>query len=173
MRGLRPVQRRQIRKATFVTSPLTPDFWKKFWSKVRFTETCWLWTTESGIPWTDYGRIQFECQDYRAPTLSYEYFYGRAPEGLEICHRCDNPPCVNPEHLFVGTHAQNIADAVAKGRALRGSRNGKTNLTEDDVLTIRALHVERVSGCAIARWYGVDPTTIYKILWRKRWGHVD
>lgn len=155
-----------------ISSQLTAENWKKFWSKVQFTNGCWNWTTRSGIL-KYYGCISFNHKQYKAHILSYEYFYGQSvPPGLEVCHHCDNAPCVNPEHLFVGTHAQNLADASAKGRTPRGSRDGNSKLKEDDIPNIRALSAEGVSGIAIGKWYGVDPSTIYKILWGKRWRHV-
>lgn len=91
------------------------------------------------------------------------------PEGLESLHSCDNPPCVNPAHLRWGTHAENMAEAAARGRMARGSKNGQAKLSEAQVYAIRS---DRRSGSAIGREYGVAARTVSQIKRRKAWAHL-
>lgn len=139
--------------------------------------------TEAGcIPWTGsvndrgYGIINsvlVPAGTKRASHVAYELFYGPVPKELCVCHRCDNPICVAPSHLFVGTKAENIADKVAKGRQARGERNGKVLLTEDKVRDIRNRYEGRnESARQLAREYGVSFSCVQDIVYRKTWKHV-
>lgn len=87
---------------------------QRFLSKVEKTDTCWIWTgykTKTG-----YGTFKFKYYPHPAHRFSYQIFKGEIPKGLHICHSCDNPSCVNPEHLWTGTAQQNMIDCVQKGR---------------------------------------------------------
>lgn len=92
---------------------------EKFWSRVKKTKGCWIWT---GATIRGYGQIRYGKGNgklYLAHRLSWQLHYGKAPpSGLGVLHHCDNPPCVNPEHLWLGTQADNAADMVSKGRHL-------------------------------------------------------
>jgi transcriptional regulator with XRE-family HTH domain len=92
---------------------------------------------------------------------------------LFICHDCDNPPCCNPHHLFLGTTQDNTADRDRKGRQVCGSAHYETILTEDDVVVIRVLKKSGWIGREIAEEFGVSPSTIYKICSGKTWSHAD
>lgn len=86
----------------------------RFWEKVMKTDNCWLWigARERG----GYGCIQIKHNNFRAHRLSWELHHGTVPTGMHVLHTCDNPPCVNPTHLFLGTSLDNMADKVRKGR---------------------------------------------------------
>ena len=95
---------------------------------------CWLWggyTGEKG-----YGQIMIGGITYRAHRVSYEQHIGPIPEGMLVCHTCDTPSCINPEHLFVGTAKDNTQDAIRKKRAVIGEANARAKLTEAQVLDI-------------------------------------
>lgn len=140
---------------------------------------CWLWT--GGTNGRGYGKItvgrrpdgsKFGAYAHRA---SWELHCGPIPKGMFILHRCDNPSCVNPEHLFLGTPADNVHDMLAKGRQAamplprRGETNNKAKITEADVIAIRAT---RDNQDAVAAAYGVSQTVISNVRLRKSWTHV-
>jgi signal transduction protein with GAF and PtsI domain len=99
-------------------------------------------------------------------------FRGALPPGLDVCHRCDVRACVNPEHLFLGTRAVNMADAVAKGRTARGERQHLAKLCSDDVRQIRARAARGESGPALAKEFGVSRRAVLSVLTRRTWAHV-
>lgn len=160
-------------------SDLLQEELDRFFSKVnkRASNGCWGWT--AGL--THYGYGQFSL--YRllgytpitAHRLSYIIHKGRIPEGLVICHKCDNRKCINPDHLFLGTQADNIEDMHKKGRASGGSSPGAKNpaaiLTEEQVLEIVGLFGKQ-SQVSIAKAYGVSPNTISAIKTGKTWSSV-
>lgn len=98
----------------------TPQQIDLFWSKVNRTLGCWLWTRARVC---GYGSVRINKRDRRAHRVAWELTYGAIPNGLWVLHRCDVPLCVRPSHLFLGDHAANMADMVAKGRSLRGERS--------------------------------------------------
>ena len=116
---------------------------KRFWLKVdkRGPDECWEWTGSRLSDW-EYGRIRDNGKNKATHRLSWELHNGEIPEGLLVCHHCDNPPCVNPKHLFLGGHSENQLDSFRKGRRkpLRGERNGGSKLSTYDVLGIRKLY---------------------------------
>lgn len=124
--------------------------------------TCVLWT--GAVKRDGYGKACVEGRRSGAHRVSYEASVGPIPNWMQVCHRCDVPACVNPDHLFLGTFADNMADKIAKGRQnpCVGERSGKAKLSNADVAEIR----RRLVGCArgtqsaLAREYGVNKTTI-------------
>lgn len=111
----------------------------RFWEKVEKTSTCWLWTG-----YTDkdgYGRFRLGKTNVGAHRYSYRIFYGGIGAKLSVCHTCDNPSCVNPAHLWLGTNKDNVRDMFAKGRQpLRaGSRHHKAKLEEWQIPLIRKM----------------------------------
>jgi hypothetical protein len=136
---------------------------------------CWNWTgsfRKSGYGKLNVGSLTDGSRHtVTASRASYETFVGPIPEGLVICHKCDNPKCINPEHLFTGTFKDNYDDMVAKGRVnkARGSRIGISKLTESQVIQIRK---SRKSLAQLATVYGVTENTIRRILNRELWKHV-
>ncbi len=132
---------------------------------------CWGWTgsrTPSG-----YARIGFGRQTYRAHRASWQVHRGPVPAGLCVLHRCDNPICTNPDHLFLGTDLDNIRDRDAKGRQARqrGEASGAAKLCEVDVRAIRAALGYR-NDTALARRYGVTRSLISSIRHRRAWAHL-
>lgn len=140
---------------------------ERFWPKVRKTEGCWLW--EGGMN-GDYGAFDNTSAHHMAWVLTH----GEVPEGQEVCHNCpggDNPRCVNPAHMFLGTRRDNMQDAVRKGRVRRGERHGCARLTAEQVLDIRARYAAGgVSHEALASEFGVSRPTVSLIISRKNWG---
>lgn len=101
--------------------------------------------------------------------FSWLYFKTPIPHGYCVCHSCDNPLCVNPDHLFLGTYADNAKDMVAKRRSLRGERNHRSKLTSSDVAEIRRRHLEGEKQTMIARDYGVGLAAINHIIRGRNW----
>lgn len=99
-----------MKKQTIITQEII----ESFWSKVDKTETCWLWTKSKYRH--GYGCFCAMGTRHKAHRVSYEIAYGKIKDGLFVCHKCDNPSCVNPDHLFLGTHKDNALDMVNKGR---------------------------------------------------------
>jgi hypothetical protein len=109
----------------------------------------------------------------RASRFSYEVFNGEIPEGIEVCHSCDNPRCVRPGHLHLGTHAQNMAESVLRMRSPKGERNGVSKLTESEVNEIRTMYS---SGDylqdELSKMFGVTRPNISKVVRGQRWKTV-
>jgi hypothetical protein len=116
-----------------------------------------------------YGIIAKWPKNVYAHRASYEGHRGPIPDGMFVCHTCDNPGCINPDHLFLGTPADNTADMMEKGRSGRGERKGG-RFTEDDV---RAILQSDERHSALAQRYGVSQSHIHQIKHRKIWSHVS
>jgi hypothetical protein len=131
---------------------------------------CWIW--HGSLNASEYGTFSTaRSYSQHAHRVSYRLFIGAIPDGLFVCHDCDVRYCVRPEHLFLGTHDDNMRDACAKGRQARGNRHGRRKLSADDVRSILASPGEK--GCDLAKRYGVTPGNITMIRQRKIWGDVN
>lgn len=121
-----------------------------------------------------YGKLCHNWKSYRASRLSYQIFIGKIPENMEVCHKCDNTTCVNPNHLFIGTHTDNMRDMSKKGRQniLRGEQKKLSKLKEKDIVEIRIKLKEGLTQKEIGKIYGVDATIIGDIKLNKIWRHV-
>jgi len=144
----------------------------RFWAKVdkRGPDDCWLWTAVR-MP-VGYGKFWHLGKTLLAHRFAMEAS-GASAEGMIVCHRCDNPPCVNPAHLFLGTYKDNRDDMVAKGRAIpaRGAQLPQAVVSETIVSEIRKLRgIERQKDIG-ARW-GISQQTVSEIMLRKIWRHV-
>ena len=111
--------------------------------------------------------------------MSWQLTNGEIPDGLCVCHSCDNPPCVNPKHLWVGTNADNVADKIAKGRLYSGKGAGKgmkhhwSNLTDEDVISIRKLYATgKYPYTKLSKMFNTDMSNIGYIIRRETWTHI-
>jgi hypothetical protein len=146
---------------------------ERFWSRVnkRRKTQCWHWTSDMGSH--GYGRLSLgDGRRMKAHRYSWELHNGPIPKGLCILHKCDNPPCVNPGHLFAGSQLDNIADMVEKKRHRIGEKNPNAVLNEAKVKVIKRLLSEGVKNKDIAVRMGVTRSLISAIKNGKRWGHV-
>lgn len=134
---------------------------------------CWVWTAGINRQRGGYGMFALRKGVIRrAHRIAWELSRDPIPDGIDVLHRCDNPPCVRPDHLFLGTDADNVADMIRKGRAARivGSQRSR-KLTEADVAAIREARSQHVPGPVLAERYGVTKTVIYQVS-RRGWAHV-
>lgn len=134
---------------------------------------CWLWRGAKELRF-GYGKFRHHGISKNAHRASWELFHGPIPSELFVCHTCDVPGCVNPEHLFLGTSDDNNKDRAAKNRTVtrHGEANNKAKLTEEDVRQIRQMYIEGASGVDIAKCFPVNHCAIYDILNDKTWRHV-
>ena len=163
----------------------------RFWSKVSKDGPvplhrpelgpCWLWVARC-LP-SGYGSFWVGTATGKttAQRFSYEFSYGTNPGNLDVCHHCDNPSCVRPDHLFLGTASENALDMVAKGRHSaavhpesipRGERTRHARLTAIQVLEIRSRHAAGESVKQIATDYPVKDAAISHIVTRRNWRHI-
>lgn len=166
--------------------PLTLLGWKhetEFWDKTipEPNTGCWLWMGYYN-DW-GYGRWFKDGEQHRTHRIAYALTHGTVPSDKVVCHRCDNPPCCNPAHLFLGTHDDNRADMRRKGRAQwqqvgwtdrlpRGAARPGARLNDDTVRSIRRRAASGESFVDIAASLDVSRTTILKVVHRVTWKHV-
>lgn len=158
----------------------------RFWSKVIKTDNCWLWTAGRAGSQL-YGAFKIDGIQRRAHRVAWELVNGPIPPGLVVLHACDNPICVNPAHLRLGTNAENSADMVAKGRQAtgehsgsrlhlekrpRGERHHKAKLTEAQVREMRTLAESGVSSPKLAKQFGITKAAVLDIIHRRHWSHI-
>jgi HNH endonuclease len=154
---------------------------ERFWRRVEKGDGtgCWLWTgcvddCGYGVLWV---RREGKDRNEKAHRYSWELANGPIPAGKWVLHSCDNPPCVRPDHLYLGDHQRNMDDMYARGRGRKavGEQHHGAKLTEADVREIRRLYVPRsfVNGTsALARRYGVAQGVVWSIVKRRTWRHV-
>jgi hypothetical protein len=140
---------------------------KRLMAKIRINETtgCWDWT--AGKNRCGYGCFSINRQTRLAHRVSYEMKYGPIREDILVCHSCDNPGCVNPDHLFLGTCAENTADRDAKSRQARGRAHGRAKLADADISAIR--NSTDKTQAQLAKLFGVHQSQISLIRSGKRW----
>lgn len=157
-----------------------------FWAKINKTSSCWLWTASKsphGYGWFSIGR-----KAHRAPRVSWLLHFGPIPQGLFVLHACDTPACVRPDHLWLGTQADNLHDAKLKGRTATGDRNGtrthpearargekqgRAKLTREEVLEIRKRFAAGgIFQRHLAQEFNINRKTVSTIVNRRTWTHV-
>jgi len=146
-----------------------PSLRNRFLAKVKINcvTDCMEWTAAKDG--RGYGMLRVDGASLRAHRVSHELYIGRIPEGMFVCHRCDNPTCVNPGHLFLGTHADNNADRNAKGRQALGEKSGRARLTNEQAAAIRG---SSLSNLKIAELYGISSSQISRIKSGKSWAFM-
>jgi len=145
---------------------------ERFWPKVKKTDGCWIWTagTDEG-----YGAISTthepDCgKKERAHVFAYKRLVGDIPEGMYVCHKCDNRLCVRPSHLFLGTHLDNQRDKLSKGRQPKGSQHGMAKLTDEQVTEIRKLYATgEYLQRELAEKFGIYQQTVSSIVRGTTW----
>lgn len=156
---------------------------ERFWEKVQKTNTCWLWTASQHVSKLPYGEFWDDKSKKLklAHRVSYELAYGPIPDGMKVLHECDNARCVRPDHLFLGTQAENVRDMVAKGRRRggvdtsnqSGEKNKQAKLTAEQVRAMRQRYAANdVYMEQLASEYGISIGHVSVIINRKAWRHV-
>lgn len=147
---------------------------KRFWSHVDITNLmeCWNWTACLGN--RGYGRFRLDKRSVLSHRQAWLLVKGEIPAGLWVLHKCDNRRCVNVSHLFLGTHSDNMADMMSKGRHAepKGELHPQAKLKDDMVLEIRAMAKQGITYSTLARKFGVSRGLIGNIVSRKRWKHI-
>ena len=174
---------------------------KHFWARLNKTDTCWLWKPKSGNG--KYGVVTIHGVQRTAHRVAWELANGPIPNALMVCHKCDVPLCCNPDHLFLGTNADNQEDARRKGRMAmgdrsyqrlhpeklargdrsgarmhpetlsRGSNRPDAKLTEADIIPIKDRFASGEQCTSIARHFGVSRHTITRVITGTQWKHVS
>ena len=148
---------------------LPHDIYERLRGKIKKTETCWFWLASTNK--NGYGKISIKRKTLLAHRVLASLYLHNFRDDLLVLHACDNPPCVNPAHLFVGTHSDNVRDAVSKGRwtQVSGENNGYAKVNREIVEKIRAEYTLGVRQRAIASKYGVSQAQVSNIITHKHW----
>lgn len=158
-----------------------PSAEDRFWSRTDKTGPipahrpelgpCWLWI--GPVSKAGYGQISVANKRQYAHRFSYELHQGSLDANMSVCHHCDTPRCVNPNHLFSGTKGENSDDMVSKERQAHGTRNKRAKLNEADIKRIRDLAQVGLNTIQLADMFGVADSTISRILHRRNWKYVQ
>lgn len=141
-----------------------------FWNKVKKYKNCWEWT---GCLSHGYGSLKVNGKRFIASRFSYELHYGKIPKGKFVLHKCDNPACIRPEHLFLGTQKDNVRDSVSKGRNMVGEKQNFAKLTNEKVIEIRSLYSKgNISQTELGKKFNVHQHTISCLVRRQTWKHI-
>ncbi len=154
-----------------IENEYTDEFINRFWEKVdnREKEECWNW--QGAIQSKGYGSVGIsKKKSALAHRIAYEITNGEIPNGLMVLHKCDNRRCINPNHLYLGTHQDNMKDMVERDRQARGERNARSRLTNEDVENIRRIYgMGNHTQQQVADQFGVSISSIRKILSEEYW----
>lgn len=146
-----------------------------FYSRINFklsSDCCWIWPGAKDRG--NYGRLRFKSKDYTAHRASWIVHFGNIEENMLVCHKCDNPPCVNPEHLFLGTPKDNNDDKIKKGRQaiFKGEENGCSKLTANEVKEIIAWSKSGIKASIIAHNFNISKLYVYSLVSKVTWKHL-
>lgn len=163
-----------MRSATYDESIIP---WRSFFAKFEIGDPAECWDWRAGKLKGGYGGLSVwigkQSKSFRAPRLSFMFFNGPIPEGHLVCHHCDNPCCVNPFHLFLGTEMENRHDCDQKHRGATGEKNGGAIIEAQTVMAIRQMR--RTTGLSypkLARAFGISLAQVYRIVKGKSWAHI-
>ena len=173
-------------KGVFPRRSLAITFWEKVNkdgpTQPHMDTPCWEWTGSHVAGPFPYGLCGGRGNIRRSHRVSWQMENGPIPEGMEICHRCDNPPCVRPDHLFPGTQKENIADSIDKGRFNTqrerysqdyiGEGNPSAKITQADVIAIRELLMNKRPQRLVAKMFSISKTQVARIGNRKSWQSI-
>lgn len=175
-----PTEHRSIRFTNDELTQIINRHSEKFLRYINKTNDCWIWT--KGKFDGGYGAFCIYKNNKKrrisAHRFSWLMYNGLIPDGLLVLHKCDNPPCVNPDHLFIGTTKDNMKDAKNKNRLkgptlAAGEKNGHAKLTNKKVLEIRSKYKNNnITQKKLALQYSVGKTAIWNIVNKKRWVHI-
>jgi hypothetical protein len=151
----------------------------RFWAKVQklsAPDSCWIWIASQDKDM--YGKFRLSEKgkkiDIRAHQYAWQLHTGRPiPKGIQVCHKCDHPYCVNPSHLFIGTTQCNTKDRHEKNRDAKGETHGMSKLAEDQVREIRCLYESGVTQEEIAKQFSVVQSTVSAIVLATHWKHIE
>lgn len=148
----------------------------KFWANVQKTSHCWEWTgtkskTGYGVLYTPHKTTDSRRRIF-AHRFVHELYHGPIPEGMLVCHHCDNPGCVNPDHLWLGSDQENTADRHRKGRTVTGEKHTQAKVSEADVLLIRAKARTGRSYASLAREFSLSLQQVSRIVRRVNWKYL-
>ena len=157
----------------------SPLFWERFWAKVEVTPTCYVWRGSRRRQ--DYGAMMVDQKEWAVHRLAWTAINGPIPDGIDVLHRCDNPPCVRIDHLFLGTHLDNMRDMMKKGRyrppptenSSRGVDHFRAKLSDERVRILRDGISAGQSQAYFARLWSIDASTIHSAAHRKTWRHIE
>lgn len=133
---------------------------------------CWIWMGSIRGTNSPYGQFMVSSVRMGAHRYSWTIHHGKIPDGLNVLHKCDNPICVNPAHLFIGTHGDNVRDKVLKNRQCYGERNGRSILTESQVREIRRRY-KYGTARTLAAEFNVSKSAIHMIVKGRNWKHIS
>jgi hypothetical protein len=150
---------------------------QRFWPKVDKSGDCWVWTASKND--RGYGHFGRGGRTVSAHRVAWELARGPIPEGLWVLHKCDNPPCVNPAHLFLGTPGDNARDREAKGRGNQGGGgpragevNGRAKVTGEIVMEMRRRYAEGENAAALGRLFGITQSAAHQAVSGRSWKHL-
>ncbi len=145
---------------------------RQFWARVDTSGVCWVWTGAKNSG--GYGDIRYDGRKVGTHRVAWELTNGPIPNGLWVLHRCDNPPCVRPDHLFLGTNTDNMRDRASKGRTnqRKGEKSPHAKLTWASVREMRQRRQDGVRVIDLASEYGVAQSTVSELLAGGTWREV-